>query len=269
MHLNEDDLILHYYGELEPAAAGRIADHLRECAACNASFTTLQRVLAAVNAAPPLELGDGFERKVWARLQPELDRGSRNGWLSWFVLSPARLAWVSGIVMLVAAAFFAGRVSRPTVPSNTDVTTTASSTLRERILLSDLGEHLDRSQFMLTELVSADPSDTADFAAQRARAQELVADNRLYRQTATANGNAALAAGTRRSRAGAGRRRGKPGQRVGGGFRRCAATDREQRIALESARAVAGSSEAAENADTVSSGPELVGPRKNTDKHGT
>jgi hypothetical protein len=194
MHVTEDDLILHYYGELEPAAAGRIGDHLRECAACNASFTTLQRVLAAVNSAPPLELGDGFERKVWARLQPELDRGSRNGWLSWFVLSPARLAWVSGIVMLVAAAFFAGRVSRPTVPSHTDVTTTASSTLRERILLSDLGEHLDRSQFMLTELVSADPADTAEFAAQRARAQELVADNRLYRQTATANGNTALAA---------------------------------------------------------------------------
>jgi hypothetical protein len=194
MHLNEDDLILHYYGELEPAAAGRIADHLRECAACNASFTTLQRVLAAVNSAPPLELGDGFERKVWARLQPELDRGPRNGWLSWFVLSPARLAWVAGIVMLVAAAFFAGRVSRPTVPTNTDETTTASSTLRERILLADLGEHLDRSQFMLTELVSADPADTADFAAQRARAEELVADNRLYRQTATANGNTALAA---------------------------------------------------------------------------
>jgi hypothetical protein len=194
MHLNEDDLILHYYGELEPAAEGRIADHLRECAACNASFTTLQRVLAAVSSAPPLELGDGFERKVWARLQPELDRGPRNGWLSWFVLSPARLAWVAGIVMLVAAAFFAGRVSRPTVPTNTDETTTASSTLRERILLADLGEHLDRSQFMLTELVSADPADTADFAAQRARAEELVADNRLYRQTATANGNTALAA---------------------------------------------------------------------------
>jgi hypothetical protein len=47
---------------------------------------------------------------------------------------------------------------------------------------------------MLTELVSADPADTADFAAQRERAEELVADNRLYRQTAAANGNAALAA---------------------------------------------------------------------------
>jgi len=194
MHLSEDDLILHYYGELEPAAAARTADHLRQCAECNGSFVTLQRVLAAVDATPAVELGDGFERKVWARLQPELDRGHRRGWLTWFVLSPARLAWVAGIVILVAAAFFAGRVSQPTVPSNVTGTATASNGLRERILLADLGEHLDRSQLMLTELVSADPADTADFAAQRERAEELVADNRLYRQAAAANGNAALAA---------------------------------------------------------------------------
>ena len=194
MHLTEDDLILHYYGELEPAAAARTADHLRQCAACNGSFVTLQRVLAAVDATPAIEVGDGFERKVWARLQPELDRGRGRGWLSWFVLSPARLAWVAGIVILVAAAFFAGRVSQKPVPSNVAETTTASNGLRERILLADLGEHLDRSQLMLTELVSADPADTADFAAQRERAEELVADNRLYRQTAAANGNTALAA---------------------------------------------------------------------------
>ena len=194
MHLNEDDLILHYYGELEPPAAARTAEHLRGCAACNASFATLQRVLAAVDSTPPLEVGDGFERTVWARLQPELDRGPRKGWLSWFVLSPARLAWVAAVVLLVGAAFFAGRVSRKPVPVDAGETTTASSTLRERILLADLGQHLDRSQLMLTELVSADPADTADFVSQRARAEELVADNRLYRQTAAANGNTALAA---------------------------------------------------------------------------
>ncbi len=194
MHITEDDLILHYYGELESTAARRTADHLRECTACNGSFTTLQRVLAAVDAAPPVELGDGFERKVWARLQPELDREPRRGWLSWFVLSPARLAWVAAVVILVGAAFFAGRVSQPAVPSSATETTTASTGLSERILLADLGEHLDRSQLMLTELVSADPDDTADFAAQRTRAEELVADNRLYRQTAAANGNTSLAA---------------------------------------------------------------------------
>ena len=194
MHLSEDDLILHYYGELDPAAAAQTAEHLRHCTACHGSFATLQRVLAAVDAAPPVEVGDGFERNVWARLQPELDRGPRQNWRSWFVLSPARLAWVAGVVILVGAAFFAGRVSQKAVPPNGAETATASNGFREGILLADLGEHLDRSQLMLTELVSANPAETADFAAQRERAEELVADNRLYRQTAAANGNTALAA---------------------------------------------------------------------------
>jgi hypothetical protein len=195
MHLTEDDLILHYYGELDAPATARAAAHLRECPVCHGSFTTLHRVLAAVDSTSPVDVADGFERTVWAKLQPELKRGSRHRWLSWFVLSPARLAWVAGIAMLVASAFFAGRVSQRAVPPPTETATaTASQGLRERILLTDLGEHLDRSELMLAELVGGDPADPANVAAQRTRAEELVADNRLYRQTATANGNAALAA---------------------------------------------------------------------------
>jgi hypothetical protein len=68
------------------------------------------------------------------------------------------------------------------------------SALRERVLLADLGDHLDRSQMMLIELVSADAAADLDLPSERGRAQQLVADNRLYRQAATANGNAALAA---------------------------------------------------------------------------
>jgi len=193
MHLTEDDLILHYYGELDAAPAARAGEHLRECADCHSNFTTLQRVLAAVESVPAVDLGEGFERKVWARLQPELEP-RRTGWLSWFVLSPARLAWVAGIVMLVGAAFVAGRMSQrapePMVADNGSV----AGDLRERILLSDLTSHLDRSETMLIDLVSADPSDQVEFTAERARAEELAADSRLYRQAALANGNTALAA---------------------------------------------------------------------------
>src|SRR5262245_19023985 len=179
MHLTEDELILHYYGELE--AGARAAEHLRECTACHANFTTLQRVLAAVESTPPVDVGEGFERKVWARLQPELDRPQK-GWLSWLVLSPARLAWVAGIVILVAASFFAGRFSqRPAAPAVVmRVTTPPATGFREEILLSDLGSHLDRSQMMLIELVSADSKDQVDFASERTRAEDLAADNRLY-----------------------------------------------------------------------------------------
>ncbi len=192
MHLTDDDLILHYYGELDTNAAARVSDHLRACPTCHASFTTLQRVLTAVESAPAPEIADGFERTVWARLQPEL--GGRDGWWSRLVFSPARLAWVAGIVMVVAAAFFAGRVSQHAPVAAPVESAAAQSGLRERVLLADLGDHLDRSQMMLIELVSADTAVDVDLPAERARAQQLVADNRLYRQTATANGNVALAA---------------------------------------------------------------------------
>ena len=192
MHLTDDDLILHYYGELDTNAAARVSDHLRACATCHASFTTLQRVLTAVESAPAPEIADGFERTVWARLQPEL--AGRDGWWSRLVLSPARLAWAAGIVMVVAAAFFAGRVSQHAPVAAPVESAAAQSGLRERVLLADLGDHLDRSQMMLIELVSADAAVDVDLPAERARAQQLVADNRLYRQTATANGNVALAA---------------------------------------------------------------------------
>jgi len=192
MHLTDDDLILHYYGELDTHAAADVSDHLRACATCHASFTTLQRVLTAVESAPAPEIADGFERIVWARLQPKL--GGRDGWRSRLVFSPARLAWAAGIVMVVAAAFFAGRVSQHAPVAAPVESAATQSGLRERVLLADLGDHLDRSQMMLIELVSADTTVDVDLPAERARAQQLVADNRLYRQTATANGNVALAA---------------------------------------------------------------------------
>jgi hypothetical protein len=193
MHLTEDDLVLHYYGELDPSASAVASEHLRECATCHASLTTLQRVLAAVESTP-IDVGEGFERKTWARLQPELE-ARQKGWFSWLVLSPARLAWVAGIVVLVAAAFFAGRVSQPAVDTKVAESKGATeSDLRERILLSDLGTHLDRSQTMLIELVSGDSANQADFVSERTRAGELASDNRLYRQAALANGNTALAA---------------------------------------------------------------------------
>jgi hypothetical protein len=198
-HLNEDELVLHYYGEMEGTEETRAAAHLSDCPACHASYTRLQRVLAAVEAAPGPEISEGFERTVWARLEPGLTPQRR--WLSWLVFSPARLAWGAAVLALVTGSFFAGRSWDRGVPTGTAIpspsTTVASNSspadLRERIMLIDIGEHLDRSQTMLTELVSSDEGGTVDFAAERGRAEELVSANRLYRQTATATGDRAIA----------------------------------------------------------------------------
>lgn len=187
-HLSDDDLVLHYYGELEGPAAAGASGHLAACDGCRRNYTRLQQVLAAVDSVPAPALADGFERIVWARLEPALP--ARTGWLSWRVFSPANLAWGAMIVLLVTGAFIAGRLTKAT---RSEVAPLAAADLRERILLSDLGEHLDRSQAMLIELVSAAQpmagEVSVDFSLERARAEELVAANRLYRQSAGATGD--------------------------------------------------------------------------------
>ena len=48
MHVSEEDLILHYYGEAGPATAGS-SQHVSTCAVCQAEFARLQRVLSLVD----------------------------------------------------------------------------------------------------------------------------------------------------------------------------------------------------------------------------
>lgn len=192
MHLNEEDLVLHYYGELAAGEEQRAGIHLSECAACRTELTRLQRVLGVIDesAVAPL-LPDGFERTVWARLEPNLSRAQRR-WSPWLVLSPAPLAVAAAVLVLVGAAFFAGRLSTPAshVPAPADGV--VAGQVRERILLVDLGEHLDRSQMVLVELVSADTEGTVDISGERAHAAELLAANRLYRQAAASTGDTAV-----------------------------------------------------------------------------
>jgi hypothetical protein len=108
-------------------------------------------------------------------------------------MSPAPLALAAAVVVLVVGAFFAGRALSPApVAPTAAAVAAAADQIRERILLSDVGEHLDRSQMALVELVSGDDSTSVDIANERSRAEQLVADTRLYRQTAQETGDVAL-----------------------------------------------------------------------------
>ena len=194
LHLTDDDLVLHYYGELPAPDESRAESHLAACAPCQANYTRLQRVMAFVDSAPAVEPAPGFERIVWARLEPALQRPGR-GWLAWFVFSPARLAFTAGVVMLIGAAFMAGRMTRSVAPAaGPGAGVQTAETVRERILLVDLGEHLDRTQMVLVELVSAgDSKGDVDISHEQSRAEQLVSANRLYRQTALSTGDAGMA----------------------------------------------------------------------------
>ncbi len=190
-HLSDDDLVLHYYGEMERTEEGRAESHLEACPACRDNYTRLQRVMAFVESAPAIDAPEGFEQTAWARLEPALP-SRRRGWLP-LGLAPAHLALAASVLLLVGAAFTAGRLL-PRTPDAAPASAQSGDKVRERILLVDLGEHLDRTQMMLVELVSADDDKgSVDISSERARAEQLVAANRLYRQTAVQTGDTSTA----------------------------------------------------------------------------
>ena len=193
-HLSADDLVLLYYGELAPREDAAAGEHLGACRSCRAEYSRLQQVLGAVNetSLPAADFPPSFERTVWARLEPDLRTG-RRGKMSWLLLSPAPLALATAVLVLVAGAFFAGRALSPRTPSPAeDEAVLAGEQMRERVLLMDLGEHFERSQMVLVELVSSKAEGGMDISGERERAEQLVASSRLYRRAAEETGNLAV-----------------------------------------------------------------------------
>ena len=205
-HLSEEELILHYYGETDRADEARMASHLAECGDCQQADTQLRRVLTLVETAAPVEPRRGFERDVWARLEPtlgedpttnsELRTANREGrWRTFFWFPQWALA--GGVAALVLAAFVAGRVSGGD-PAFAGRTPQAESLVMpdaspDRVLHAAVGDHLDRTQVMLTELVNNDVDQADAFAGEQERASDLVAINRLIRHSAAQSGDAGVA----------------------------------------------------------------------------
>jgi hypothetical protein len=201
-HLSEEDLISYREDDAKPAAA--IAAHLKDCEQCRAEFTRLNEELTTVFAAlDTLEVpdaGEGYAQQVWKEISPKLEshRGRARArdekapwWRDWF--SPRRLIAVSAVTALVMLAFFAGRgTNKNNVPE-----AVSAASMREKVLLLVVGEHLGRSEMMLTELSNTSAQSGAgkmiDISAEQKRAEDLLEENRLYRETALEQGDAGVA----------------------------------------------------------------------------
>ena len=177
-HLEEEDLILHFYGEAGTAAE----PHLSDCAVCRDRYQSLQRVLNSVESAPVPHRDSEYEEAIWNRLALKL--GQRRRWSTWMQTGrwlPAALA-----AGLLVAAFVAGRYS-PRTPE--PVAMQVNPEVREQVLLVAVGDHLQRSKMLLIEVANADPASAFSFTDGRATARDLVYANRLYRQTALSAGD--------------------------------------------------------------------------------
>jgi hypothetical protein len=197
-HLSDDELVLHFYGEGDDLRGARM--HIEECEDCRRRFEQLSETLQAMTAGEVPERGEDYGTRVWARIQPKLEAPEPRSWRHRLfpIVAWPRLAMAGGAVALVVAAFAAGRNwPAPVVPAPPAESARAegsSETARERILLVAVGEHLDRSRVLLTEIANRNGGGTADISLEQATAADLVATNRLYRQATVRNGDPAVAA---------------------------------------------------------------------------
>lgn len=199
-HVTEEDLVLYRYGEAVDAA--EVESHLEACEDCRREYTALCRVLAAVDTAPVPERGEGYEADLWVRLRPRIEgieAARKARWPGFFGL---RLAWVAGAAAIFLAAALAvflrpgsGPVEEQGAPGLAGARADAAEeeTLRERVLLAALGEHLHRTEMVLSEIANAGGNGPVDISLEQASASDLVQENRLYRQTAAAAGEGTLA----------------------------------------------------------------------------
>ncbi|MDQ1468535.1 MAG: hypothetical protein QOJ99_15 [Bryobacterales bacterium] len=193
-HLTEEDLVLLYYSEPEAPAHGQL--HLRDCPECRGAAESLALTLNVcsewVVPEPDAELG----RSVWAQIAPQLEvqggSHAKRHWARHLWGRPRPWLWVApALLALLLGTFYLGRVSKRV---ESPVMAGLSNAARQRILAISLADHLDRAEMLLTEISNAGDSGAADISSARYRAQDMVDEGRLMRQSLAEQGDTATLA---------------------------------------------------------------------------
>lgn len=181
-HLSEETLIDLYYGERVVGSQ----EHLASCEECRTAAKALARTLSFCNEWTGPEPERDFGRDVWMRLAPQLGEQRPKAWWRRFEPASVRVA-VGGFAMaaLLVAVFTAGRYFERRGSEPVAVITDQA---QQRMLNAAVADHLERVQVLLTEIANGDSSDPSRFAADRERAQNLVQEDRLIRQTVLQRG---------------------------------------------------------------------------------
>ena len=185
-HLSEEQIVLHYYGDADGAA--EIARHLSSCSDCRTAFARVEAMLRQIEPLEAPEPAPGFEEKTWLNLR---DRLPEKGGFFRRLFAPQQKWVLSGVMaLLLAAAFLAGRFwprPQPPVPSD------SAQVNPQRIVLVAVGDHLERSQMLLLEIMHNSETGPINFTAEQQLARDLLDDNHLYRVSAQKTGDPQVA----------------------------------------------------------------------------
>lgn len=185
-HLSEEEIVLHYYGDADDEV--QVRQHLEQCSACRAEFERIQSLLGSV---PPVEVPDPgafFEEKMWLNVRdrlPEKPSAARSFWAA-----GPKWALAGVMLLLLATAFLAGRFWPGRSPQVVRVDTPVADP--QRVVLVAVGDHLERSQMLLVEIMNASDKNVLDEGAQL-QARDLLNTNRLYRVSAQQAGDPRIA----------------------------------------------------------------------------
>jgi hypothetical protein len=186
-HLTEEQIVLHCYGDAE--SGENIERHLAACSECRAEFEKVKALLREIPATAVPELPAYLEQKLWLNLRDHLIEEKSPAWRGFF--APQKLAAAAAVIVLVLAAFVAGRFwPRPDHGVNPPQVAQANP---GRVVLLAVGDHLERSQMLLIEIMNSDAKDKTAIAGEQELARNLLDDNRLYRQSAQRSGDPEVA----------------------------------------------------------------------------
>jgi hypothetical protein len=199
-HYSEDELTLYYYGEGRRRAD--VERHLAGCPVCATIYREIAGTLGMVAAPDVPERGDQYGLEVWQRIRYRLPDQEGPWFGQWFRWD--RLALAGAAAALVLIAFLAGRTSRQptgappaaaTETSNAADATHAASDARQRILITSVADHLDRSERVLTDIMNAPITHAGggDISTAQRWADDLLTTSRLYRQDAVDAGERSVA----------------------------------------------------------------------------
>jgi hypothetical protein len=195
IHLSEEELIAHLYGEADNPA---MSAHLAGCASCSKAYAALRSDLAEMKFVDPPERDALYGERVWASLSAILpSRTKRERYLVW-IGSWKGLSYAAACVLLGVCTFIGGRLwerkqAQHTANSHSRQKPQVVAHAPQRVVVVVLGDHLDRSERLLIELKHTDAANAETVFPLREEARSLLADNSFCRQKALHAEDAALA----------------------------------------------------------------------------
>jgi hypothetical protein len=185
-HLSQEQIVLHYYGDAEEAS--EVERHLAACGECRDEFARVQSTLKQIEPIEVPEPPASFEEKTWLTLRDRLpEKGS---FLKRLFGAQQKWALAGAMALLLAAAFLAGRFWPRHGPQ---IAQQPSQVNPQRVVLVAVGDHLERSQMLLVEIMNADTKGPINFSSEQAEARELLDSNHLYRVSSQQAGDPQVA----------------------------------------------------------------------------